>query len=401
MPAPSSRTRPNRTLSLLVLSFAAIATILWLLPLFTLHSVLFPSGPNFEDILVYKGRFTLYHSAKFFTSRAFSAFAYPAGSAPIYEAFYKTSDPVQTYCLLAGILSLIALMAGFVCFQRAKIASLYLPLLIATSFPLVFLIQRANIEIVLWVLVAAGILAYSRGMPFLAAILFGLAATTKLYPIFMLGLFLGPKINRSRHDLPAFATGLLTFLLGMALSLIYAGPTFAIATRGFFTGVSRFQNSYVDVVSRTEIVFDHCFFSPVKYWAYNHHTSPAPYTHLYLLLAGTLALLLFLRVRCLPFLNRAIFLTVAMVALPPVSFNYTLVHMYLPMLLLVCALATQRTSPTSFAALALLLFVMLPLASLRTVYPLPTGLMQSIALIGLMVLSCLTVWSGTSQMEVR
>lgn len=401
MPAYSSRTRPNPALPLLILTFATVAAVLWLLPLFTPHSVLFPPGPNFEDILVYKGRFTLYHSAKFFTSRTFSAFAYPAGSGPIYEALYKTSDAVQTYCMFAGIAAGIAGIATYLCLSRARHTNLFFPLLVAASFPLVFLIQRANIEIVLWLVIAAGIVAYRRGQSILAAILFGLAATTKLYPIFMLGLFLGPAAKRSRQDLPAFVVGIATFVLGMIAAVSYAGPTFAIAARGFFSGVSQFQNHYVEVVSRVEIVFDHCLFSPVKYWAFTHHTSPAPYTHLYFLLAGTLALVLFVRARSLPFLNRVIFLTGAMVALPPVSFNYTLVHLYLPLLLAISAAAAPRAPASTLLALALLLFLMLPLASLWAISTVPTGLTQSVALLALMLLSAATPWPGNSRMDAR
>jgi hypothetical protein len=401
MTALRSRTPPNRALSILILSFAAIAVVLWLLPLFSKHSALFPAGQAFEDMTVYEGRFKLYHSAKFFTSKAVSAFAYPAGSAPIYELFYKTADPVRTYWILAGIASLITLATIYTCLSRAKATKFFIPLLLATSFPLIFLIQRANIEIVIWMIVAAGIVAYWRGFSILAAILFGLAATTKLYPIFMLGLFLSPAVKRSRQDLPAFAVGLLTFFFGMIFAIAYSGPSVDLAARGFFSGVSSFQEHYVDVVSRVEIAFDHCFFSPVKYWAYNHHTSPAPYTHLYLFAAGTLALLLFLRVRQLPFLNRVVFLTVAMVSLPPVSFNYTIVHLYLPMLLLLSAVAMPRTPATAKAAFALLMFVMLPLAALWVFGPLPTGLMQSAALLALMLLSAVTAWPTNSRMDAR
>jgi hypothetical protein len=401
MPAVRSRTASNRALSILVCSFAAISVVLWILPLFSRHTSIFPPGRAFEDMTVYIDRFKLYHSAKFFTSRVMSAFAYPPGSAPIYEVLYKTHDPVRTYWILAGIASLITLATTYTCLSRAKSSRLFIPLLLATSFPLVFLIQRANIEIVLWMVVAAGIVAHWRGQSIIAAIFFGLAATTKLYPIFMLGLFLGPAAKRSRQDLPAFAVGLLTFFFGMIFAVAYAGPSVNVAARGFFSGVVGFQDHYVDVVSRIEIAFDHCFFSPVKYWAYNHHTSPASYTHLYLLTAGTLALLLFLRVRHLPFLNRVVFLTVAMVSLPPVSFNYTLVHLYLPMLLLLSAVSMPRTPATAKAALALLMFVMLPLAALWVFGPLPTGLMQSAALLALLLLSAITAWPGNSRMDAR
>lgn len=382
-----------RWLTGLVFLFAVAAAILWLLPLASSHSILFPSGPIFEDIIVYKGRFTVYHTLKFFTSRAYSAFAYPAGAAPIYEAFYQTSNPISTYLLLATIATTLALAATLFYLRRNNAAKLF-PLLLLLSFPLVFLIQRANIEIVLWIIVALGILAYRKNAAIPAAILFGLAAPIKLYPIFLLGLFL-----KRKRDLPAFAIGLLTAILSLTAAIAYTGPTFATATKGFFTGLSRFQDHYVDTVSKTEVAFDHSLFSPFKYSAYLQHASPGPWTHAYYLIAGAFALLLFLRVRTLPFTNRVVFLVAAMVSLPPVSFDYTLVHLYLPMLLLLGALATSRTRPpaTAIAAFALLLFLMLPLVSVSVISPLsPTGPIQAFALLALLTLSALTPWPETS-----
>lgn len=387
---PPTITTPS-WLPRLIYLFAALAAILWLLPLLTTHPTLFPSGPNFEDIIVYKGRFTLYHSAKFFTSRAYSAFAYPAGAAPIYALFYATADATTTYLLLAFAATISALTAAFLFLRHHAATKLFLPLLLF-SYPLIFLIQRANIELILWLIVALGIVADRRNLAIPAAILFGLAAAIKLYPILLLGLFLKPKATRSRNDLPAFAIGILTFALATAAAIATTGPTFAIAAHGFFTGVDKFQGHYVDTVSQVEIAFDHCLFSPIKYLAYTQHISPAPWRSTYYLCAATLALILFLRVRTLPFLNRIVFLVAAMVCLPPVSFTYTLVHLYLPMFLLLAALTASTKPPTALAALALLLFLMLPLVSLRVLTPIPTGPIQSFALFTLLILCAITPW---------
>jgi hypothetical protein len=388
--------RPTpRWLDTLVYIFAALAALLWLLSLLTSHPVLFPSGPAFEDIFVYKGRFTLYHSARFFTSRGYSAFAYPAGAAPIYEAFYATASATDTYIVLSALSIVSALAAALVYLRRRALMHLLLPLLLL-CFPLVFLVQRANIELLLWLIVALGIIAYRRGLAIAAAVLFGIAAAVKLYPILLLALFLKPGRSRSRQDLPAFGIGLLTAILTTAAAIATTGPTFAIAARGFFTGVSRFQGHYVDTVSKVEIAFDHCLFSPFKYLAYTQHVSPAPWRTTYYLCAATLALLLFLRIRTLPFLNRLVFLVAAMVCLPPVSFTYTLVHLYLPMLLLLGALAASTKPPTALAALALLLFLMLPLVSLRVLTPITTGPIQSFALFALLILCAITPWQDAS-----
>jgi hypothetical protein len=399
---PSTITTPS-WLPRLIYLFAALAAMLWLLPLLTTHPILFPSGPNFEDIIVYKGRFTLYHSARFFTSRAYSAFAYPAGAAPIYALFYATADATTTYLLLAAVTTFAALTAAFLFLRHHTAAKFFLPLVLF-SYPLIFLIQRANIELILWIIVALAIVAYRRNLTILAAILFGIAAAIKLYPILLLGLFLKPKATRSHRDLPAFAIGILTAILATAAAIAITGPTFAVAAHGFFTGVDKFQGHYVDTVSKVEIAFDHCLFSPFKYLAYTQHISPAPWRSTYYLCAATLAFILFLRVRTLPFLNRIVFLVAAMVCLPPVSFTYTLVHLYLPMLLLLAALtaSTKPAPPTALAALALLLFLMLPLVSLTVLIPIPTGPIQALVLLALLILCAINPWPDVSPtLELR
>jgi hypothetical protein len=389
--------QPNPALRRLVLFFAAVATLLWLiafLPLLHGHSTpLFPGGANFEDVLVYQGRFTVFHTTKFFTSKRFSGFAYPAGSAVIYAALYSFHDAVRAYLLLAAVSTLAAIATTFALLKRVSATNLLLPLLLL-SFPWIFLLQRANIELVLWMLVALGLLAYTRGWPYAAAILFGLAAACKLYPIFLVGLFL-----RRKQDLPIFLTGIVTFLLAMGASIAFAGPAFLTAAQGFFTGVDHFQDHYAQTVRSAEINWDHCLFSPVKYWSLGAHASLAPLMRPYYLAAGTLALLLFLRIRTMPFLNRALFLITAMVALPPVSYDYTLVHLYLPALLLLCAFMSTKTPATVFLALTLCFFLFLPLCGLGSIYPLPAGPIQAFFVLALLITPALQPWPATLARE--
>jgi hypothetical protein len=370
-----------------------VAALLWILPLFTTRHILFPAGPNFADITVYKGRFSVYHTARFFTSRAFSGFAYPPGAAPIYEAFYRTANATQSYLTLAAGTVLAAGVAAWVALRRLGL-SRYMPALLLFSFPLVFLIQRANIEIMLWIAVALGLVAYRGGFAVVAAVLFGLAAAVKLYPIFLLGLF-----SKRRRDLTAFTVGVVTAVAALVGATAYAGPTFVMAARGFTTGIGHFQDHYVDTVSVVEVMYDHSLFSPLKYVAYAHHESPGPWTHWYYLIAGGVTLLLFLRVRTMPSVNRVLFLVAAMVCLPPVSFAYTLVHLYVPALLLLGVVlgAQTRVPVTAAVTLALLVLLLLPLVSLNVLQMMPTGPMQSVILFGVMVLATAVPWPEDAQ----
>ena len=368
---------------------SGVALLLWLLPLASSQAVLFPPGPNYVDIFVYQGRFTLLHTARFFSARTFSAFAYPAGSAPIYAVFYATTNATTTYLFLAGLAVAVTVAAVALFLRRRHAAHVLLPLLLAGSYPLVFLIQRGNIELILAMLTAGAMLLYARGHGRSAAVLIGLAAAAKLYPVVLLGLFLS-----RRREFSAFVIGVVTFVAATAASIVWAGPTFAVAANGFFSGVRRFQDHYVNTVSRTEILWDHTLFAIAKNWAFTHHTTTTPFIHSYYLAAGTLAVVLFLRVRTMPFLNRVLFLSVAMVCLPPVSFDYTLVHLYVPFMLLLGALfaGSMRAQATTTTALLLLLVLFLPLAALNALVFVRSGLLQSVCLLLLLFVAIMQPW---------
>jgi hypothetical protein len=387
----------------LLSAFAVVAAVLWILPvtpMLTGHpfafTALFPGGRAFADILVYHARFTLFHTRKFFlVTRGISAFAYPAGAAPVYEVFNSFAHPDIAYLDVAAAWTAIFTAITWAILAKASSAGtatrLYMRLALL-SFPLIFLIERANIELILWMIVAIGILAYRKGYAVPAAILFGVAASMKLYPIFLLGLFL-----KRRRDLPAFAIGIVTALAATAFAIAYAGPTFSIAAHGFYVGVDRFQDHYAETVRSAEIDFDHSLFSPIKYWSYVQHQSLQAWMTPYYLCAGAFAGLLYLRVRTLPFLNRVIFLVAAMVSLPPVSYSYTLIHLFLPVVLFVAALLKTRNAPTTAKlAFAAMLFMLLPLVALSAWQDIPAGPIQSLGLLFLLPLAAISPWEDTT-----
>ena len=116
-----------------------------------------------------------------------------------------------------------------------------LPTPIFFSFPLVILIQRANIEIILS---APRRPRHPRLRPRSSNARrrpFGLAAAIKLYPIFLLGLFLTPASKPK--DLRAFTIGLATAVLALIAATAYTGPAFLVAARGFTTGLGQFSRT--------------------------------------------------------------------------------------------------------------------------------------------------------------
>ena len=252
------------------------------------------------------------------------------------------------------------------------------------GYPAVFLLERGNLEIFVWATVAAGLFFFQRRQDGRAALCFGLAAALKLYPIVLLGLFFD-KQRRGRDVL----LGLTTAALATALAIGYTGPTFAFAAQGFLHGVTGFQQHYGATVRPFELRFDHSLFAIVKVVSATQGLSPARFSGAYYAVCGVLFTLLFLlRVLRLPGVNQVLFLTVAMLLLPPVSYEYTLVHLYVPVLLLANLAAQSCFRPGGLLAWTGLLLLLLPgdLLSFNSWFQ--AGQVQSVLLVFVLACAC-------------
>ncbi len=338
--AESTHSEIPRSLLYLWLAFLGGSLLLWLsCYIFNRYGYGFPYATPFphnlfEDIRIYIGRFETFHTPAFFEYSRHSHFAYPAGAAVLYQAVYATHRIRSTYCIVSILWAVFGIGVFTAALLRRRVHPIFALLFSITcclAFPFIFLIQRGNIEIALWIFAGLGILAYMRRSPYLAAILWGVAASIKIYPIFFLGIFL----NRRREIGPILA-GIASAILSTLLELWYVGPSILTAFRGFLGGVQGFQGAYAQTVRSAEMGFDHSLFSLFKLFAIAIGRSPGTWLHPYYLIAGTITALIFLlRVRKLPFANRLLFLTLAFILLPPVSYEYTLVHLYAPAAVLV------------------------------------------------------------------
>ncbi len=349
----------------------------------------------FEDITIYQPRFKLFHTAAFFQPPGHSrrvpwgpaAFAYPPAAALVYAAFYLFDAPEVPYLLLTALWTILIGVGAWLMLSRAlptrRSATQYLCCLACFLFPLVFLAERGNIELLVWVALTAAVLLCLRGYSLSAAVLIGAAAAVKLYPIFLLGLF----VTRARIGWRAIAAGVLATVLLTLIAVSYAGPTFSVALDGFIDGVSKFNQQHAEAARHAEAVFDHSLFSPVKLAYLGAHDTPLQWSTVYFVCGGVAALAVFwLRVRTLPFLNRLGYLSAAMILLPPVSYEYTIIHLYLALLLLlITAIAQLRAStgvhPTVIYAICCLLCAMLPLGLLQGGTFLFAGEVQLLALL--------------------
>lgn len=131
-------------------------------------------------------------------------------------------------------------------------------ILLVTSWPLLLLMERANIELVVLCLTLGGSLSYWREPPRWAAVLWGLAASMKIYPVILLALFF------KRKHLGTLCYGLTVFTASLLFSFWWVGPSIEIAAVGTLHGVTGFVSGYTYQARTGELGFDHSFLAALK-----------------------------------------------------------------------------------------------------------------------------------------
>jgi 2-iminobutanoate/2-iminopropanoate deaminase len=211
---------------------------------------------------------------------------------------------------------------------------------LAFSSPLLFEIKQGNIEIFICWLVAVGVWRIFRGGSYSAAACFGVAGSMKVFPLIYLGLLIAQKRYR-----PA-AFGLVVAAVSTVVSLWLLCPDLAIAWHGIQSGIATFLDQIAFRVVRREVGFDHSLFAVIKrtWLAISGHSPSHQIMVAYLAVAAVAGtILFFLRIQRLPPINQVICLCLASVLLPPVSYEYTLIYLYVPWALLVI-LAFHRSA---------------------------------------------------------
>ena len=319
---------------------AAIATI----PTRSRYPMLLPfldDGNPFFDFWIFNYRFTHLHTPRFFAPSEFH-FSYFAAGVPLYSAFYQYGIEVALdlyFALCSGTMVVAAVLFGRALVQaglRVRCAVLLMVVSLVCAFPAIFAFERGNLELLLAAGVTCGVWAFCTGRRAckagprtlgagpraLAAVTWGVFGAVKLYPLLLAGLFLA-RLRWIGYLLLTLATAAVVTLL----SLVWIGPSFAMARAGLQNGTAQFLADYTLALRATE--WDHSLFAVVKVYAVDHGYALAPLLMPYFLIAGVTMLLVYcLRLRRLPLANQIVALSVCMVLLPPTSFEYTLTEMY-------------------------------------------------------------------------
>jgi Glycosyltransferase family 87 len=292
---------------------------------------------HFPDLLNLQARFQYFHTLQFFTDTKDEAWMYPAPVAVFYRTFFSFI-PHHLGVFISFIV--LCFLGSAVLFGRSLIrrrmapgaAIFLLSFAFITSYPLWFELRQANMEICNWLLLVIGLWSFFRGRGYTAAACFGIAGALKIMPFIYLGLFLAKR--QYRHILFALLSAAAVTL--PSLWLVY--PHVADSWRLTTSAVSKFRGEITLGTMYPQNGFDHSIFGIIKRITFSFLTPQHLSAELtiYSAIALVLFLVLYFGWICkLPFINQVICLCVATLILPPTSFDYTLMSLYLPWALLV------------------------------------------------------------------
>ena len=200
------------------------------------------------------------------------------------------------------------------------------------SYPFMILIDRANIEGVGWCFALLGLVFFVKERYLASALFFGAAVCVKPFP----GLFFFLLLNRRRYK--EIAAAIIEIVAVNLILLRAIGPTIASAYRMLNEGVGAFRDNYVATVRFREMGFDHSLFSCLKWIMrllglqtdYKFQNSLLTAYHAWLVLSLLIIFVAGYYFRSKPVLNQLFAIVLLILLLPPVSYDYTLIHLYLP-----------------------------------------------------------------------
>jgi hypothetical protein len=346
--------------------------------------------PLFGDLLEDIPTLRLVHTSAFWSNPLTPPVAYPPFAAVLLGLTYASRFPATLYMLVGlGSLAIAAWLTRQALINNGVgswSATLFPITVAAVSFPIEGLLQRGNIELFLWIFTAAGIWAFLRGHANLAAVLWALAASVKLYPAIFFVLFF------SRRRLGSAMLGVVSFVAISTASMLYLGPSLRIALAGSLHNVFGYQGKRVGEWNMHELAENHSFFTWVKTAAMVSGHSAAALTVPYYLCGAAVFALLITRLRKRPVANQLLGVSVFMVLLPPISYFYTLVHLYAPWLVLVMLAVRAARAGMLIPGLHTTILLFLPLFACFTLFTFKTylifgGLMQGACLVALLICS--------------
>ena len=313
------------------------------------------------DLLGYQILWPRVHQFSFFTDKTWPIYRYPAPVFLIYAFFFSLPHVYKAFNLVvfamfaaAGTLLIRAIAARGIVLWKAAAFVCTCALL---SYPIYFEFRQSNTEPFILLLLGLAVWSMLRGHDNTAAALLGVAGSMKIYPFIFLGLYL------VRRRVGPLVVSALTAVVLTLVSLRYLTPSILFSWHGIGDGLANYNVEFEHFIPLT-IGYDHSPFTLVKFAArlvpfLQQHIRTL--LHVYLAVAALTGITLFFTtIRKLPFTNQVFSLILAETFLPPSTYDYTLIHLFIPaaMLILFAIDQADRVVPglnTMFLCLALLL----------------------------------------------
>lgn len=376
--------RPGNRALAVYLSFWYIVTtsifaLLYLLPRTRQHLFfLFDPKARFSDLTDYAGKVALLHTqGSVAFGRGLPVFNYPAAAALLYDFFlHLFAHPVRAYLAVALCGLLAAAMVPIAAAQRqTRLMMVAVAGTLYFSYPVLFCLDRGNLEIVVWIPLAAGLILILSGRPVAGAVAVGIAAACKPFPAAFLLLLL------VRRQYRAFAAGVAAFVIVYGVSLTVLGPTPLTAYRnlqpGFAVyyahyvlgylgaGEQRFLHSLLDMLKVIRASLGH-FQHPRRTPEYfETAATAAPLLPLYFALVAVIGAVMAWTLWRKPVLNQLLGIALAITLLPPASADYTLLQLLVPIAAIAFAVLDRVTENGLPSTRKMLLFFV-PFALLMT-----------------------------------
>jgi hypothetical protein len=328
------------------------------------NTFLFRPEIHFTDFTIFDARFAIWDRSESFYAVPGFPFTYPAPLLACFLAYWKlTPHPLAAY--LATVVLFAAAAAAMLVRRYPALRWPVLATLLG-SYPLMFLLDRANIEGLVWIALATALFAFARRRFTTSAILFGVAAGMKIFPAALLLIFW--KRRRYRYFPVGVASAIVCNIAGLAI----AGPSIPKAFGHVLAGMDFFRHFEILTHRPDQIGFEHSLFSCIKQILHLAlHSSqrtdellPAMCLPYLAVTATIFAGLYIFSIRKLPVLNRIFALTACSISLPFVSYDYTLVHMYIPFAAFLIYLTTDVAAGRAVLPLRRALAFLIPCAVL-------------------------------------
>jgi hypothetical protein len=295
------------------------------------NSWLFSSAARFSDFL---------QTFEIFKSR--SPYGVLAGSYP--PVGYWIMAPFAWMNQYAAAFAFLAIFVGFfVWWARRSLADGFGPLgqllivvVCVASYPVTFGIDRANVDLIVFIAIALGIRALFQHRDRLSTSVLGLAAAAKVLPALYLVLYIA---RRNGRRFRALASAVAVGLLASAIALLTFTGSFGSNIRGLRAGLGAIDSVFSNAVSSTS------FNSTLSGWAQGlayaiggesaaqRAADAIRHGLVFEETFGIIVLLWYvLRRERSPWRSVTV-VTVAILLLPQVSYAYELLYLFIPLAL--------------------------------------------------------------------